>query len=163
MPLSKILQEIDRLDKSSPQFPDLLTKILSWKVQHKGGTWWFGEKDITWLIEYLDNVSACVALCPLTVELVQVLDTLDPTNPAYLVCLRELWDICFLWRKLPSSCILDVSDLAPVARPGVDERASEGDFSGLLNGSMVHLKETHSSAWPRVLCTFSSFSTGAVD
>ena len=162
MPLSKVLQEIDHLDKSSPQFPDLLTNILSGEG-YEGDTWWIGEKDQTWLIEYLDNVGVCIALCPLSAEPAQVLDTLDPTNAAYLVCLRELGKICFRWERLPSSYILEVSNLASVAMPGVDGRASEGDFSGLLNGSMVYLRAVHEWVLGEVFCTLLSFSIRAVD
>ena len=47
----------------------------------------------------------CIALHPLSAELLQVLDTIDSFSPAHQKCLRELQEICGARRKLPRSYI----------------------------------------------------------
>ena len=65
MTLPDVLQQFDRLDKSSPQFSDQLTSLI-----HKGGH----EADILnpqygiWLTEYLDNVWLRIALHPVSTK-----------------------------------------------------------------------------------------------
>jgi len=55
MPLPKILRRFDRLNKSSPQFPDELTNLFD-EGGYKGWIFWLQDEDVSWLIEYLDNV-----------------------------------------------------------------------------------------------------------
>jgi len=59
MPLPKILQQLECLDKSSPRFPDELMNLLRGKV-YKRRVPKLQDEDATWLVEYLDNVSLCV-------------------------------------------------------------------------------------------------------
>lgn len=50
-----ILQRLDRLSKSSPQFPDRLTSIL-YEKGYKDCILNLQDGDAAWLVEYLDNV-----------------------------------------------------------------------------------------------------------
>ena len=61
MDLPEILREFDRLDKSSPKFPDQLANLLC------GGGYRecirnLRDGDVVWLVEYLDNVCISIAL-----------------------------------------------------------------------------------------------------
>ena len=55
----------------------------------------------------------CIALHPLSAELLQALDTLDPFSPAHQKCLREVQEICDARRKLPRSYIPRCMDDTP--------------------------------------------------
>ena len=60
-PSHKVLQEINHLEKSSPNFPDRLTSILSSnKYEDPSFFARVQSEDRVWLIEYLDNVCVCV-------------------------------------------------------------------------------------------------------
>lgn len=141
MPSHTVLQEIDRLDNSSHRFPERLTSILSgkWQAVRILG---LEYEDAVWLIDYLDDVSVCVAPCPLPAQAAQALDTLDPTCSAYWTCLGELEELCNSWNLLPLSHIVNVSDLVPVDRPDVNELdVSVKEFNGLYNGSRVCVRK----------------------
>ena len=60
-PSSPPLQQLDRLDKSSPDFHDQLCSVLYGQdyVQCERD---LGEGDLIWLIEYLDKVRRHVAV-----------------------------------------------------------------------------------------------------
>ena len=62
-----ILQRLDRLDKSSPQFPNQLTNLLHEK-RYELHISKLQDQDAVWLIEYLDNVCLYTALHPLTTQ-----------------------------------------------------------------------------------------------
>jgi hypothetical protein len=65
-PSHETLQELDRLERSSPNFPDQLASLLSredfirWDVGKS-----FQNEDAVWLIEYLDNVCVRYTVSPL--------------------------------------------------------------------------------------------------
>jgi hypothetical protein len=65
-PSHEVLQELDRLERSSPNFPDQLASLLSrenfqdWDVCKS-----LREEDAVWLIEYLDNVCVRFTVSPL--------------------------------------------------------------------------------------------------
>jgi len=61
MSLPGILQELDRLDKFSPQFPDQLVSLLSGRL-YKYRIRWLQDENASWLIDYLDNVCPRIAL-----------------------------------------------------------------------------------------------------
>lgn len=65
MALPGILQQLDNLDKSSPQFSDQLTSLL-YEEGYKRCIPGLPDKDVVWLVEYLDNVRLYAALCPLS-------------------------------------------------------------------------------------------------
>jgi len=67
MTLPEILQQFDRLDKSSPQFPDELTGLL-YKEGYKNYIPKLQDEDVVWLVEYLDNVCSPIALCHLSAQ-----------------------------------------------------------------------------------------------
>lgn len=140
MPSHIILQELDSLDKSLPQFPGQLTNFLSGE-RYKERIPEFQDGDSTWLIEYLDNVGGCVVLCLPPAEPAKVFDMLDPTGSASRTCLRELGRICGTRGRLPQSHILDAYPFDLVVRPVVHGRNVEEDrWNGLLNGSKVCVK-----------------------
>ena len=67
MDLPEFLQQLDRLDKSSPQFPDRLTGFFYGK-EYEGCFPGLGDQDVVWLIEYLDNVRPYIAPCLLSAQ-----------------------------------------------------------------------------------------------
>jgi hypothetical protein len=60
-PSSPVLQQLDRLDRSSPQFHDLLCNVLYGEEYTRCAPNLQGD-DLVWLVDYLDNVRRCVAL-----------------------------------------------------------------------------------------------------
>ncbi|KAF9792023.1 kinase-like domain-containing protein [Thelephora terrestris] len=136
-PSDDALQELDRLKRFSPNFPDQLASLLSrenfqdWDVCKS-----LREEDAVWLIEYLDNA----------------LDTLDPVDPAYRKCLDVLQKICFIFKRLPRSYILDVSSFVPIAGPtpiGPYEIIYKGSING-LKAYAKKLSPSLSSKWSYV-------------
>ena len=67
MALPEILQQLDRLDKSSPQFPDQLASFLHGKG-YEDCLPKLQDQDVVWLIDYLDNVCLYIALYPLSAQ-----------------------------------------------------------------------------------------------
>ena len=67
MSLPEILQEFDDLDKSSSEFPDRLISLFSTK-EYKDCIPRLRDEDVSWLVEYLDNVRISIALYPLSVH-----------------------------------------------------------------------------------------------
>jgi len=60
MSLFDPLHRLRHLDRSSPEFPNHLTNLLR---EQGYGDWVTNlqDDDLTWLVEYLDNVRLCVA------------------------------------------------------------------------------------------------------
>ena len=133
-----ILQQLDRLDKNSPQFPDQLT-VLLYNQRFKGCIPELLDEDVVWLVEYLDKVCPSIALYPLFTQSVQVLDSLDPSGPAFRKCLIELGSICGNREKLPPRYILEGSLSIPGRYP-VTSGGSGDVYEGLLGGSGVCVK-----------------------
>jgi len=67
MPLPKILRQFDRLDKSSPQFPDELTNLFD-GGGYKGWIFWLQDEGASWFIEYLDKVCIRIVLYSLSTQ-----------------------------------------------------------------------------------------------
>jgi hypothetical protein len=136
-PFHKVLQELDRLERSLPTFPRQLTSLLS------GGDYSFiaslPDKDAAWLIEYLDNVRARVPLYPLYTEPAQALETIDPVDVAYRRCLGVLQMTCYIKERLPRSYIFDVSSFVPIASPTATG-PYETIYEGSIDGSKVFAK-----------------------
>jgi hypothetical protein len=65
MTLPEILQQFNRLDKNSPQFPDQLANLLD-KEGLKDYISIFRDEDVVWLVEYLDEVCLSIALYSLS-------------------------------------------------------------------------------------------------
>ena len=53
--LQEVLRRLKSFDKSSAQFLDQLTDLLSGE-EYKSCTSWFQDEDAAWLIDYLDSV-----------------------------------------------------------------------------------------------------------
>jgi hypothetical protein len=59
-PSNEALQELDRWERSSPNFPDQLANLLSREnFQDFEVCKSLLDEDAVWLIEYLDNVRVC--------------------------------------------------------------------------------------------------------
>ncbi|KAF9791946.1 kinase-like domain-containing protein, partial [Thelephora terrestris] len=136
-PSHKALQELDRLERSSLDFPDQLASFLSREdFQDYDVCKSLRDEDAAWLIDYLDNT----------------LDTLDPVDPAYRKCLDVLQRICWMSKRLPRSYILDISPFVPIAGP-TSIGPYEFIYEGSINGSKACAKRFNpslSSAWWRV-------------
>ena len=63
-PNSPVLQQLDRLDRSSPEFQDQLYTILRGEEYSQCARDLQGD-DLVWIVDYLDKVCHCVALPPL--------------------------------------------------------------------------------------------------
>jgi hypothetical protein len=55
MPQSNLLQQLHRLETSSPRFADQIATILG-EPEYKASIQTLPDKDLIWLVEYLDNV-----------------------------------------------------------------------------------------------------------
>lgn len=69
-PSRGVLQQLNRLERSSPNYPDQLTSIFSTE-EYKNLYYFRGKiesKDKAWLMEHLDNVCVCISLYPLSTE-----------------------------------------------------------------------------------------------
>ena len=60
-PISPVLQQLDRLDGSSPDFHDLLSNVL-YGEEYTQCARNLQNGDLVWLVEYLDKVRRRVAL-----------------------------------------------------------------------------------------------------
>ena len=135
---STTLQQLHYLDRSSPNFHDQLTSVLSGEnykqfVQNLRGN------DLVLLVDYLDKVCCHVVLPRSPLESAQALDILDPASSGFWKCLRELRNVCGAKMMLPTSYIISPSTLNighhPLASGG------SGDvYEGTFNGSKVCVK-----------------------
>ena len=68
-PSHRVLQQLNRLEQSSPDFPNQLTSIFSTK-EYKNPDLFpeLESEDKAWLIEHLENVCVSVSLYPLHAE-----------------------------------------------------------------------------------------------
>ena len=62
------LQQLRRLDKLSPQFPDQLTGLLREQGYKDHTVTSLQDEDLSWLVEYLDDVRPRVAFHKLIAE-----------------------------------------------------------------------------------------------
>ena len=137
-PNPSALQQLQNLDRSSPNFHDQLSKVLSGEEYERSAPNLEGDNLMS-LVDCLDKVRCCSALPYSLLKSMQALDVLDPTTPGFRRCLRELRKICGTRTILPASCTLSPShldiNLHPVASGG------PGDvYEGRLNGSKVCVK-----------------------
>ena len=129
----ELLQQFQRLEKSSPQFPDQLINLL-YKEGFKDQILKLRGEDVVWLVEYLDQVCLSIALHLFYAQPTQVLDSLDSSGPAFRKCLSELGRICGTREQLPHWYTLEgslsITSGQPVASGG------SGDvYKGLLGDS----------------------------
>lgn len=133
------LQQLDRLDASSPEFGDQLKNVLYGQEYMECVPNLEGD-DLEWIVEYLSKVRRHTPLPTLhPFEQAQVLRDLDPSGLASRKCLRELRSICGARMILPASYTLS-SHLLHIS----DDPFVSGGFSdvyeGSLNGSKVCIK-----------------------
>ena len=63
-----VLDDLNDLDESSPQFPDQLADLLSGRL-YKGWISGLRDNDVSWLVEYLDKVRPHLVIYPLSAQL----------------------------------------------------------------------------------------------
>ena len=137
-PSSSTLQQLHRLNRSSPDFHDQLCNVLYGEEYVQCVPNIEGE-DLVWLVDYLDKVNRCVAPPHSLLKPAQALDGLDPPSPASRKCLRELRSRCGTGAILPTSYTLS-PDLLSIA-PEPFASGGFGDvYKGTLNGSRVCIK-----------------------
>ena len=69
IPSHDILRQLDRLKRSSPDFPNQLTNLLSGQEYKRPiSTDALCDEDRAWLVEYLNNVRVFFSLYPLSTE-----------------------------------------------------------------------------------------------
>jgi hypothetical protein len=134
----RTLQQLRRLNKSSPDFHDQLCKALCGE-EYKQCVPNLQGDDLVWLVGYLDNVRRRVAVPCSLLTLFQAFGSLDPCIAASRKCLGELSSICGTRGILPTSYLL-LSDLLSIA-PEPFASGDYGDvYQGTLNGSRVSVK-----------------------
>ena len=137
-PSSSTLQQLHHLDKSSPNFQDLLCNVFYGEGYRQSVPNLQGD-DPMWLVDYLDKVRRQIAFLHPPLNPTQALDGLDPSSAAFRKCLRELRSICGTRGILPASYMLS-SDLLDVA-PDPFASGGYGDVhKGTLDGSKVCIK-----------------------
>lgn len=143
-PSHHILQGLNRLKRSSPDFADQLTSLLP-RNEYEYLTFLdnFHEEDEAWFFDYLENVRVCVSLYLLSTEPVQVLDDLEYDGPAHRRCRVGLQKICRDRAILPLSYKLFVSSFTPTPDPNHVGGPYEIICEGWLNGSKVYVKKVH--------------------
>lgn len=138
-PSSLLLRQLDRLDRSSPEFGDQLKNVL-YGQEYTQCVPNFEGDDLMWFVEYLSTVRRHTPLPTLhPLKRTQVLDDLDPSGLASRKCLRELRSICGTRMILPASYTLPAHLLHINDDPFVS--GGFGDvYEGTLNCSKVCIK-----------------------
>lgn len=137
-PCSPALQELDRLQKSSPDFSDQLYNAIC-RREYVQCTRNLEHDDLRWLTNYLDEVRRHVALFYSPFKSAQVLNCLDPSGPTFRKCLRELRSLCGTSMVLPTSFTLP-SQLLEIDPIPLTSGSSCDVYRGILNGSRVCVK-----------------------
>lgn len=138
------LGHLRRLDRSAADFRDQLTNVLR-RNDHKQLASTLGEKDLEWLVEYLDKVRDPIALPPSPLKSAQALDLLDPAIPEFRKCLCELRHICGTRTILPTSYIHS-SSLVDVGRQPFASGGFGDLYEATLDGSKVCVKRVRAYA-----------------
>jgi hypothetical protein len=138
MPSPPALQQLDLLDRSSPNFHDQLSNVL-YGPEYKQCVQNLQGEDLVWLVDYLDKVRRHISLPHTPLNPVQALDDLDPSGAASRKCLRELKKICGTRAILPTSHT--VSSGIIDTRLDLFAGGGYGDvYTGTLGGSKVCVK-----------------------
>jgi len=117
------LQQLYRLEKSSPDFPHQLYDILQSKEHEQCVQNLQGGGDVMWLVNYLDKA----------------VDGLAPSSDASQKCLSELKQICGARAILPTSYTLSSHNLTISSEPFAS--GGYGDvYQATLDGSRVRVK-----------------------
>jgi len=137
-PSLPVLQQLHRLDRSSPDFQDQLRNVL-YGEEYTRCVPELQDNDLIWLVDYLDKVIHPVAIPGSPLKPAQTLDGLDPSSATSRKCLRELRSRCGASATLPTSytlsCHLFNIGSDPFAKGGY------GDvYKGTLDGSSVCVK-----------------------
>jgi len=116
------LEQLRRLDTSSPEFHDRVSNILGGGEYREWVSTIEGD-DLVGLVGYLDRA----------------LDKLDSASSAFRKCLRELRRVCGAGTTLPPSHILSPQDLGGNLPP-IAQRSSGDLYEGSLKGVKVRVK-----------------------
>ena len=141
-PTSPALQQLNRLNRSSPEFQDQLNNVIYGEeyrqcVQNLEGD------DMVWLVDYLDKVRLHATSPHALPKPPKVLDGLDSSSDGFRKCLRELKTACGTGGTLPASYTLlpHLLDICP-------EPFASGGFcdvyEGTYDGSRVCIKRASS-------------------
>ncbi|KAF9644226.1 kinase-like protein [Thelephora ganbajun] len=130
-PNPSALQQLHRLNRSSPNFDNQLSDVLYGKEYVQCVPTLQGN-DLAWLVDYLD----------------EALDRLNPSGPASRKCLRELRSICGARVILPTSYTLSPHSLNVDSDPFAS--GGYGDtYHGILNGARICVKRVYIQDGPR--------------
>ena len=133
------LEQLRRLDRSSPDFHDQLCNVLYAREYERCVLTLQGD-DLVWLVEYLDKVRCRIAI-PRSPALmtVEALDILNPVSFAFQECLRELRSVCGTRMILPASYAFP-SPLPSIGPRPIGWGGSGEVYEGTLDGSKVCIK-----------------------
>jgi len=132
------LQQLRRLDMSSPEFRDQLSKVL-YGEEYRQRALKLQGGDLVWLIDYMDKVCRHATSSHPLLKPEQALDGLDPSSPIFRKCLRELRNICGTRAILPTSYTLSSPPLNIGPEPFAFGPSSDA-FPGTLNETRVCIK-----------------------
>lgn len=133
-PDSPVLQQLHRLDRSSPNFYNQLYDLLRGDEYARCMPNLQGD-DVIWVVDYLDKVRHRTAHPHSPLKSSQVLGDLDPSSTASRECLRELRNICGIKATLPKSYTLSSGRLNIDPEPFI-----QGGFGDVYRGTLDGLK-----------------------
>ena len=131
-------EQLCRLDRSSSRFHDEVSNIL-YGGEYKQSVPNLQDNDLVRLIDYLDEVRRRVLLLHTLLNLLEILNVLDPSSSTFWKCLHELRHLCGSRTILPTSHIILSPLLITSSHPVTS--GSFGDvYEGTLDGSKVCAK-----------------------
>jgi hypothetical protein len=138
MSLPPTLQQLDRLDRSSPDSHDQLNDVLCGE-EYKECVPNLQGDDLAWLVDYLNKVCRRIAPPHSPLKSPKVLDDLDPSSAAFRKCLRELRSVCGTRGVLPTSYTLS-PHLLNIDRDPFSSGGYGDVYRGTLDGSRICVK-----------------------
>ena len=132
------LQQLRRLDRSSPGFHDQLSNVLNSKQYERTVPNLQGDELVS-LVDYLDQVCHPISPPPSLLKRTQALDVLDPASSGFRKCLRELRNTCSTEMILPTS-YTPSSSLLKIGHHPVASGGPGDVYEGTLGGSRVCVK-----------------------
>ena len=141
-PFSKCRNQLNSLDRSSPNFYEQLDSILRGK-EYKKCVCRDGDNlvlnlrrdDLVWLINQLDSVRRHIGLPCYPLTPAQALGVPDPSGSASRKCRRELKTICSASGKLPTSYTISLDRL-----DFGDEALAAGGYGDVYKGTLSGLE-----------------------
>ena len=137
-PSPPALRQLHRLNRSSSRFQDQLSNVVYGEEYRQCVPNLQGDESV-WLVDYLDKVRFCATLPHSPLKPAQVLDSLDPSSPAFRKCLRELRSVSSARGILPTSYTIS-SNLLNIAPEPFTSGGYGVVHEGTLDGSRVCIK-----------------------